>query len=140
MWEVECISISHRVRILQQPIFLSLVADHVVFNSHFNMNSFLDGIDSHLKLMPDYRPKGLADLIKPKCQVLYFPVELPVSACCEPSHGNEETECVSELMGTARKDSGNDGVAASHVETSPLHIVWPHRWYAYQYLRYVPCY
>lgn len=43
------------------------------------MSSFLDSIDIYLKLMPDYRPKGLADLIRPKCRILYFPLELPTS-------------------------------------------------------------
>ena len=55
------------------------MADAVLFNSHFNMMSFLNTIDSYLHLMPDYRPKGLAERIKPKCSVLYYPVEIPQS-------------------------------------------------------------
>lgn len=79
--------------------------------------------------MPDYRPKGLADLIKPKCQVLYFPVELPPSVPHEPSHSGEETDSVREPMDVVQK---GDGIRYDEtpVETSqPLHIVWPHRWY-----------
>ncbi|XP_065830025.1 tRNA-queuosine alpha-mannosyltransferase-like [Oscarella lobularis] len=75
-----------------------LVADVIVFNSRFNMNSFLSNIQSYLKLMPDYRPKDLADQIRPKCRVLYYPVDFP-------SYASSAVD-----------------------ETKLLHIVWPHRW------------
>ena len=65
------------------------MADAVLFNSHFNMMSFLNTIDSYLHLMPDYRPKGLVEQIKPKCSVLYYPVEIPqsVDKVCSPQKG-----------------------------------------------------
>ena len=51
--------------------------------------SFLNTIDSYLHLMPDYRPKGLAERIKPKCSVLYYPVEIPqsIDKVCSPHKG-----------------------------------------------------
>ncbi|XP_067649515.1 tRNA-queuosine alpha-mannosyltransferase-like [Haliotis asinina] len=71
-------------------ILSSLVADIVLFNSTYNRDSFLDNIVSFLKLMPDHRPKGLAEQIRPKCHILYFPLSF-ISPDCNKIQNTDAT-------------------------------------------------
>uniref|UniRef100_A0A182RRF6 tRNA-queuosine alpha-mannosyltransferase n=1 Tax=Anopheles funestus TaxID=62324 RepID=A0A182RRF6_ANOFN len=80
-----------------------LCADRVLFNSRYNMTSFLESVQSFLNIVPNMSFKGVRDKIAPKCNVLYFPVEF----------GN-----LSRTRSSNKEDS----------EKKPLHIIWPHRW------------
>lgn len=79
----------------------ALAADRIVFNSGFHQQEFLDGVSRFLAPMPDHRPRGLADELRPKCAVVY-----PGIDCDE--------------MDRHRTDAARDG--------RPLTILWNHRW------------
>lgn len=77
----------------------SLSADCILFNSNFNKNSFLENINPFLNIQADIKMKHIRDLIEPKCEIAYFPINF------------------------ARIPLRN-----AKIDADVLHLIWPHRW------------
>ena len=60
-------------------IYAALAADELLFNSGFNRDSFLAGIDALMNKLPDAKPRQLSERLRPKCRLLPVPVE-PITA------------------------------------------------------------
>lgn len=79
-----------------------LAADEIIFNSYFNMTSFLDNIQSFMNIQSDFKVKNLKEKISVKSTVLYFPIQFEYLPQREISDQNGKSKVLS--------------------------IVWPHRW------------
>lgn len=62
-------------------LYGALAADRIWFNSHFNQQSFLAGVEQLMKKLPDQVPAALAAQLQQKCGWLPVPVRaIPTSA------------------------------------------------------------
>lgn len=55
----------------------ALVADRLAFNSQFNLDSFLQGMELVIRKMPDARPDWVLDDIRERAEVLPVPIDAP---------------------------------------------------------------
>jgi glycosyltransferase involved in cell wall biosynthesis len=79
-------------------LYTALAADRVLFNSRYNMDTFLDGAGELLSIMPDHVPTGIVEAVKDRSEVLPVPLEGALYT----------------------GGSGRSG--------GPLEIMWNHRW------------
>ncbi|MGM0631830.1 MAG: tRNA-queuosine alpha-mannosyltransferase domain-containing protein [Pseudomonadota bacterium] len=83
-------------------LYTALCADELVFNSHYNHDSFIDGVTTLLRKLPDEVPPGLLDRLS---RVSIIPVPLP-----DPLY---------------RRGAEKQSPPATD---RPLTLVWNHRW------------
>lgn len=60
-------------------LYSALCADGLLFNSQWNLDSFLSGVEQLLARLPDHVPRGLPERLAERAEVLPVPVELPVA-------------------------------------------------------------
>ena len=77
-----------------------LAADMIRFNSRTHLKAFFDGLPGFLRMMPEYRPTWVIDLIRSKADVLYPGCRFP----------------------------GMDDMLPNLVRSDPPLIIWNHRW------------
>jgi len=88
------------VNVQLTSIYSALCAEKLLFNSAYNLSSFLAGAQSLLKRLPDLVPKGLVQLLEKRAEILPVPVKHI------------------QLNHHAQRQKIN----------APAHFVWNHRW------------
>ena len=81
-------------------LYSALAADRVLFNSEYNRQTFLDGVQAFLSSMPDQVPPGIPAVIREKSAILPVPLE---QHWFEPASESASAD-------------------------APLTLVWNHRW------------
>ncbi len=67
-------------------LYAALAAERVLFNSGFNRDSFLNGVDALMKRLPDRRPADLRGRLEAPCEILPVPIN-PIKASKKRDHG-----------------------------------------------------
>ena len=70
-------------------LYSALAADINVFNSRFNLESFIDGVERLMARMPDQRPRDIGKVIREKSEVLPVPLENSVFERTRPAIRSE---------------------------------------------------
>jgi glycosyltransferase involved in cell wall biosynthesis len=86
----------------------ALTAERCVFNTRWNLDAFVSEIPGFFKRFPDHLPRGVAQRVRDKSEVLAPPFD---------------TAVLDEALG------GPEPARAAAVRRGPRpRIVWPHRW------------
>lgn len=104
-------------------IYTALAADKILFNSHYNRDSFLQGVAKLLKKMPDQVPPGIVEHLTQRSQVLPVPL-------MDQLYNVEKNQVDSKGRQDSRDSEAVD-IAWSKPATqsdNAIRIVWSARW------------
>ncbi|MGH1371970.1 MAG: tRNA-queuosine alpha-mannosyltransferase domain-containing protein [Cellvibrionaceae bacterium] len=106
-------------------LYTALCADHVLFNSNHNRDSFLAGVEDLLKRLPDQIPKGIVKRLEECSSVL--PVPLADSCYQLPS---VTTEAQAALWGDTETvvDHEPSALKTDSTAAAPIRLLWAARW------------
>ncbi len=96
-------------------LYTALCADHIAFNSAYNRDSFLQGVDRLLVQMPDHVPNGISQRLQERSSVI--PVAIR-NDCFTVSH--EQGKACRAIAWSDRNKPG--------IGDRPLRIAWAARW------------
>lgn len=96
-------------------LYSALAGDSIVFNSAYNMQSFLAGCSALLEKLPDRVPPGIVPILRDKASVLPVPLDLGKSIAAEPAWPGKPGELTSRPLrllwaGRFEHDKGGDGL------------------------------
>tara|TARA_B100000446_G_scaffold46105_4_gene42239 strand:- start:28471 stop:29610 length:1140 start_codon:yes stop_codon:yes gene_type:complete len=97
-------------------LYTALCADHILFNSAYNRDTFLAGVEALLKRLPDHVPKNIRPSIEKRASVL--PVPLADSCYGHARLSERERQA---LWGDA---SSSERAALA----APIKLLWAARW------------
>ncbi len=108
-------------------LYSALAADCIAFNSRWNRESFLEGVNGLLNALPEAMSPGISKILEEKSRVIYLPV-------ADPRLVPGENEAGSATRHGDRRDSGTavlqirPPTQLTARTNSVPHFIWPHRW------------
>ena len=96
-------------------LYSALAADSVVFNSAYNMDSFLAGCGALLDKLPDRVPGGVVSILRDKASVLPVPTDFAQAVATEAAWPGQPGELPGRPLrllwvGRFEHDKGGDGL------------------------------
>ncbi len=118
-------------------IYTALAADRVLFNSHYNRKTFLDGAASLLRRLPDQVPRNVMTMLESCSAVL--PVPLNLHSAFRGKNNAKEVMINDELDGDVLRESdpdqgeyrsNNPGNTSNNKQRmgACFTLLWNHRW------------